>query len=112
MERAASHKPIHQDTAGRIFQLPAAPWARRVAGVFSNRLARQKPGLAHGLLSANNDGSLRISVRAPLNNRTGADALCRQFPTGGGRAAAAGINGMSAEELDTFIKAFSLQFTN
>ncbi len=112
MEKAASHNPIHQNASGRVYQMPAEPWARRVAGVYSNTLARQEPGLAHGLLSANDDGSLRISVRAPLNNRTGADALCRQFPTGGGRAAAAGINALPAEQLDAFIKAFSLQFSN
>ena len=111
MERAASHAPIHQDASGRVYQLPAEPWARRVAGVYSNTLARQEPGLGHVLMSANEDSTLRISVRAPLDNRTGADVLCRQFPTGGGRAAAAGINELPPEQLDAFIKAFSRQFT-
>jgi len=111
MERAMSFAPIHEDNGGRIFDLPAEPWARRVAGVYSNTLARQQPALAHALLTANKDGSLRISVRAPLQNRTGADTLCRKFPSGGGRAAAAGINELPAEQLDTFIKAFSSQFT-
>ncbi|RUM39536.1 MAG: acetyltransferase, partial [Desulfobulbus sp.] len=86
-------------------------WARRVAGVFSNTLARQKPELAHALIIANADGSLRISVRAPLNNRQGADALCRRFPTGGGRAAAAGINQLPVEMKKEFITAFSNQFS-
>ena len=111
MDRAMSFDPIHEDMGGRIFELPAEPWARRVAGVYSNTLARLKPALAHALLTANSDGSLRISVRAPLQNRTGADTLCREFPTGGGRAAAAGINGLPAEQLDAFIKAFSRRFT-
>ncbi|XOF35141.1 MAG: acetyltransferase [Candidatus Electrothrix sp. YB6] len=110
MEQAMSFTPVHQDEAGRIYQLPAAAWARRVAGVYSNTLARQQPDFAHALLTENKDGTLRISVRAPLHNRHGADTLCRQFPTGGGRAAAAGINALPAGELDEFIRAFSRQF--
>lgn len=111
MDRAMSFTPIHEDTGGRIYELPAEPWARRVAGVYSNTLARLKPTLAHALLTANSDGSVRISVRAPLQNRTGADTLCREFPTGGGRAGAAGINALPAEQINAFIKAFSRKFT-
>ncbi len=111
MERAMNFSPIHEDSSGRMFQLPAEPWARRVAGVYSNTLARQRPDLAHALLTANSDGSLRISVRAPLSNRTGAEILCRQFPTGGGRSAAAGINALPADQMAAFTKAFSRQFT-
>lgn len=110
MEQALSYDPMHQDNSGRVYQLPAEPWARRVAGVYSNTLARQKPELAHALLTENADKSLRISVRAPLSNRNGADVLCRQFPSGGGRAAAAGVNALPPEQLDTFIGAFSAQF--
>jgi hypothetical protein len=112
MDKAMSFAPIHEDASGRVFKLPAKPWARRVAGVFSNSLARNKPDLAHALLTANSDGSIRISVRAPLHDRTGADTLCRRFPTGGGRAAAAGINELPADQLDAFTKAFSLQFAD
>lgn len=110
MEKAMSFKPVHEDSGGRIFELPAASWARRVAGVYSNTLARQQPAKAHALLTANSDGSMRISVRAPLQNRTGADTLCRSFPSGGGRAAAAGINELPATQLDAFIQAFSRRF--
>jgi hypothetical protein len=110
MEQARSFPPIFENSSGRIFQLPPEPWARRVAGVFANTLARQQPKLAHALLTANDDGTLRISIRAPLQNRTGADTLCRQFPTGGGRSAAAGINALPPEQLETFTQAFSRQF--
>ncbi len=110
MEQAMSFSPVHQDSSGRVYQLPAEAWSRRVAGVYSNTLARQKPDLAHALLTENADKSLRISVRAPLRNRNGADLLCRQFPSGGGRAAAAGINALPPEQLDAFIRAFSEQF--
>jgi hypothetical protein len=111
MERAEAAVPTQQDSAGRVFQLPDSPWARRVAGVFSNTLARREPDFAHALLTQNVDGSLRVSVRAPLSKRYGADELCRQFPTGGGRAAAAGINTLPAELKNNFLTAFSRQFS-
>jgi len=110
MERARSVAPLHQGDSGRIYQLPAAAWSRRVSGVYSNTLARQRPELAHALLTENADRSLRISIRAPLIHRHGADTLCRQFPGGGGRAAAAGINALPAERLDEFIRAFNEHF--
>lgn len=110
MDRAMSSLPLHQDAAGRVFRLPSKPWARRVSGVCANAFANQRPELAHALLTDNRDGSLLVSVRAPLTSRSGADILCRQFPTGGGRAAAAGINALPAEQLDEFIRAFSAQF--
>jgi hypothetical protein len=47
-----------------------------------------------------------VSVRAPLNNKTGADELCRQFETGGGRKAAAGINHLPETEYTRFLQAF------
>ncbi len=111
MNKAGRAIPVHQDKSGRIFELPNSSWARRVAGVFSNTLARQEPKRAHALIIANTDGSLRISVRAPLNKRQGADDLCRRFPTGGGRAAAAGINQLPAELKEKFVTAFSHQFS-
>ncbi len=110
MRNALNSRPLHEDKAGRVFRLPAAAWARRVSGVCANAFANQRPELAHALLTENRDGSLLVSVRAPLINRNGADLLCRQFPTGGGRAAAAGINVLPADQLDDFIQAFSRQF--
>ncbi|HHO48535.1 MAG TPA: acetyltransferase [Desulfobacteraceae bacterium] len=110
MERAMREAPVRDSPGGRIFRLPAEPWARRVAGVFSNTLARQQPEKAHALIVLNSDGTLRISVRAPLSNRTGADTLCRRFPSGGGRAAAAGINNLPADQADAFMQAFTEHF--
>jgi hypothetical protein len=74
-------------------------------------LVREEPDMALALVIKNNDGTFRISVRAPLNNRTGADELCRAFPTGGGRAAAAGINCLPLDQLDQFHTAFFKQFS-
>ncbi len=110
MSRAKAAAPLHEDSSGRVFRLPAESWARRVSGVFANAVANERPDLAHAMLTENRDGSLLVSVRAPLLNRNGADTLCRQFPSGGGRAAAAGINTLPEAKLDIFIQAFSQQF--
>ncbi|MBP9713347.1 MAG: acetyltransferase [Sterolibacterium sp.] len=107
MARASAWRAEAGSTAAAaLFMLPDAAWARRVSGVFSNDLSNQHPGRAHAVLTAKANGSYLVSVRAPLNRRKGADALCRQFPSGGGRAAAAGINALPAEALARFTQAF------
>ncbi|HCD56545.1 DHH family phosphoesterase [Haliea sp.] len=104
MAAAAALEPIHRGESAAVYQLPDAAWARRVSGVFGNDLANQDPARAHAVVTARKDGDYLVSVRAPLNNKTGADALCREFPTGGGRAAAAGINALPADQLQAFIE--------
>lgn len=96
---------IASDTTA-VFELPDAPWARRVSGVYSNDLTNQNPDRGHAVLTAKANGNYLVSVRAPLNNKQGAATLCRQFPTGGGREAAAGINDLPADMLGAFIDAF------
>jgi hypothetical protein len=86
--------------------LPDAPWTRRVSGVFGNELARSAPARAHALMTELPDGGYRVSVRAPLAKKSGADELCMQFPTGGGRKAAAGINVLPADRVNAFVAAF------
>ena len=103
--------PCRQGEGGRVYLFPAAPWSRRVAGVFSNEKARERPELAHALLVDNGEGTFMASVRAPIADRRGADALCRQFPTGGGRAGAAGINALPAALREQFINQFLATFS-
>jgi len=93
-----------------LYVMPDAPWSRRVSGVYGNLLARNHPQRAHAILTRLDDGAFRVSIRAPLSTKTGADELCRQFPTGGGRAAAAGINRLEAAEYDHFVAQFLRQF--
>jgi hypothetical protein len=50
-------------------------------------------------------GGYRVSVRAPKTVAHGADVLCATFG-GGGRAAAAGIDGLPADRLNGFVAAF------
>ncbi|MEM8498017.1 MAG: DHH family phosphoesterase [Pseudomonadota bacterium] len=107
MAKAAELKPIHCEEATAVFQLPNAAWALRVRGVYGNDLAIENPNRAHAVVTEKDNGNYLVSVRAPLSNRQGAAELCMQFPTGGGRTAAAGINELPRDELDTFIKAFT-----
>jgi hypothetical protein len=90
----------------RVYVLPDTPWARRVSGVFSNLRARERTSAAHAVITDDNNNNLRISVRAPLDDRRDADTLCKLFPTGGGRAAAAGINSLPADQLEKFLEKF------
>ncbi len=105
LSAAQAVQALIADGAIGVFELPDAPWARRVSGVYSNDLTNQNPNRAHAVLTAKSNGSYLVSVRAPLNNKQGASALCRQFPTGGGREAAAGINDLPADMLESFINA-------
>ncbi|MFT5520386.1 MAG: single-stranded DNA-specific DHH superfamily exonuclease [Enterobacterales bacterium] len=90
-----------------IFILSNETWARRVSGVYGNDLANKHPDRAHAVLTHKENDSYLVSIRAPLNNKTGADVFCRQFETGGGRSAAAGINVLPAQELEHFIERFN-----
>ncbi len=93
-----------------VYILPATPWARRAGGVYANELALAVPERAHALLTRLTDGGFLVSVRAPLTNREGADQLCRQFETGGGRKAAAGINKLPDDDYNRFVELFKTAF--
>ena len=110
MARAVSVSATEERTAGRIFMLPAEKWARRISGVFGNQLAVESPAQAHAVLTAKPDGGYVVSVRAPLNAKSGADELCSQFDSGGGRKGAAGINHLPESELGRFIALFFKTF--
>ena len=107
MNKAQSAKVITDNDTCKIVQLEDAAWARRVSGVFGNELANTSPNKAHAVLTLNNDATYTVSVRAPLNNKVGADEVCIQFPTGGGRSGAAGINQLPQSLLNKFIDTLS-----
>lgn len=110
MAQAASLEPLHAGPGTAVFLLPNAPWARRVSGVYSNDLATDSPDRAHAVLTHKDNGNYLVSVRAPMSNKQGAADLCMQFPTGGGRAGAAGINDLPADSLDAFVEAFQAAY--
>ncbi len=110
MQRARSIDPVLQTEQCAVFVFPCESFSRRVSGVYSNLLARDNPQRAHALASLLPTGDYLVSVRAPLVSKTGADELCRQFPTGGGRQAAAGINQLPADQWQAFMTAMEQQF--
>ncbi len=111
MAKAQSAVVISEQTSVKAVQLADEAWARRISGVFGNDLANQAPDRAHIVLTLNEiddsseqQASYTVSLRAPLNNKQGAGDICSQFPTGGGRAAAAGVNELPSAMLDEFIE--------
>jgi hypothetical protein len=111
MRQAQTLQPARATAATAVYVLPDAPWARRVSGVFSNDLANSHPARAHAVLTTLEDGAYLVSVRAPKSNKQGADALCRQFATGGGRAAEAGINRLPEADFARFVSALEASYT-
>ena len=107
---SAALAPVHVQPGFAVYQLPDASWARRVSGVFSNDLVRAYPERAHAVLTERDDDSFLVSVRAPFERRTGAEAVCSQFETGGGREAAAGINRLPAGDLDRLVNALAAEY--
>lgn len=106
LRQAGALSPCWEDAGACVYLLPDAPWSRRVIGSFVNDVASAQPRRAHAVLKYTSMGDLVISVRAPLSAPGGAATLCRQFG-GGGRAGAAGVDHLPAQEITRFITAFS-----
>ena len=107
--RALEIVPDEQRNRARIYQLPPEPWVRRFGATFVNRLARENPALALAVLHPLKDGSYQVSIRAPRTRETAvplASDLAREFPTGGGRALAAGINRLAPNAVPEFNRKF------
>ena len=110
MDKAANIKTTYESETHALYILDNEKWAKRVSGVFANELAQNNSNRAHAMLTRNGNDGYVVSVRAPLNNKTGADELCRQFETGGGRQAAAGINHLTEANYELFLKQFQAAF--
>lgn len=104
MDKALAITAKHKSNKLSVFELPNASWARRISGVYGNLLANQSLDSAHAVVTTNKDQTYMVSLRAPLNNKQGAGDLCSQFNSGGGRAAAAGINKLEKQDLPRFIE--------
>ena len=106
LERARAMAPQVVAGGGAVYALPDASWSRRVRGALANELAQAHPDRAHAILTPLPAGGYVASVRAPLSAPTGADRLCRAFPSGGGRAGAAGVNLLPADQVPLFVERF------
>ncbi|MBU2870882.1 DHH family phosphoesterase [Colwellia sp. E2M01] len=115
MEKAQQSEVLSDNDVVKTIVLEDAAWSRRVSGVYGNELANQSPDKAHIVLTLNkakstadnakSEQSYTLSLRAPLNNKQGAGDICAKFPTGGGRAAAAGVNELPQSRVNEFISA-------
>lgn len=110
LERASHVRPVLETADCAVHVLPHTAWARRVSGLLSNRLAIAEPGRAHAVLVPSARGGFIVSVRAPKGRPKDAAALCRQFPGGGGRSEAAGINSLPEEAVGDFVRRFEAYF--
>jgi single-stranded DNA-specific DHH superfamily exonuclease len=99
-------EPAWQDERARVIVLPDAPWSRRVIGCLANELATAQPQQAQAVLRTLHSGDYSVSVRAPRAAPVGASKVCEVFG-GSGRAGAAGIDVLAAQDLDRFIHTFS-----
>ena len=93
-----------------VIILPDELWSKRIIGVYANLLMHSDKNCAHALMIPNKDKDYLVGVRAPYNNKVGADILCSMFG-GGGRKGAAGINNLPRQEKNNFIKEFKKKFT-
>ena len=111
MKKASMARVISNTSRCKAIELPDEVWASRVSGVLGNDLANQTPDKAHIVFTLNTDKSYTVSLRAPLLDKQGAGDICSQFPTGGGRAAAAGVNKLPNDMIETFIKAVEVYYS-
>jgi hypothetical protein len=107
LRRAADLPPHWQNNRASATLLPDAPWSRRVIGCLANELARAERQKAHAVLKPVRGDAYVVSVRAPLSAAGGARELCRRFG-GAGRAGAAGIDRLPAQDLDDFLETFGV----
>lgn len=108
--------PAESLPGATLYTLPGEAWARRLGSTFGNRVALAEPGRAVAVLHPLHDGGFQVSIRAPrdLGKRPGggagdsvpASVLAREFPSGGGRALAAGINHLPAGQVEAFTRRF------
>jgi hypothetical protein len=103
--RALAIDPVYSKASLAIYALPDEAWARRIGGSFGNYLSQAYPNRAHAICTCAPNEQWVVSLRAPLSQPVHADSVASQFPTGGGRAAAAGINAFPPARLAELIAA-------
>lgn len=100
--------PTDKRAGASLYVLPGVAWARRLGSTFANRAALNDPGRAVAVLHPLEGGAYQISLRAPRGRpeAPAASSLAGEYPSGGGRALAAGINRLPAGEVEGFVRRF------
>jgi hypothetical protein len=106
LEAAIDTPPRWSGARAALYVLADRPSSRRVLGTFANHLARIERERATAVLATRTGGGYAVSVRVPAARPLGADAFCREFPSGGGRRGAAGIEHLPEERMEEFIARF------
>ncbi|HUI98974.1 MAG TPA: acetyltransferase [Usitatibacter sp.] len=107
LEQALAVAPARAAANADAYVLPEAAWSRRVIGTFANRLAAERPERAHAVLAPSDGGAYVVSVRAPRTGAGSAAEFCRRYSSGGGRAAAGGIDRLEATRVAGFLDEFA-----
>jgi hypothetical protein len=110
LDAAISVSPQWTGERAGAYLLPDRPSSRRVLGAFANHLAHIDPRRAYAVLAPKAKGGYIVSVRVPASAGLSADAFCRQFPTGGGRREAAGVDDLPEGRTQEFIDRFGAAF--
>ncbi|CAN0622273.1 conserved protein of unknown function [Burkholderia multivorans] len=110
MAYARALRPLRDVPGATLIRMPDQAWARRASGMLANERVRAQPGSALAVLSPRAGGGFVVSVRVPDGRALGADDFCREFPTGGGRKRAAGINHLPEHAVDAFAARFEATF--
>lgn len=101
MERMRAVIPEFDTGHCALYILPDDASSRRINGMFANRLAQTQAGKAVAILTPQRHGGFIASVRTP-DSHPWADAVCREFDSGGGRKTAAGINHLAEADVERF----------
>jgi len=104
MDRARA-LPLREAKGGCVAAfMPEEAWSRRVSGAFANELSQRHAGRAIALLVRSGKG-YRVSLRAPRDATRGIDTVAREFESGNGRRAAAGIQFLPERDVDRLLEA-------
>lgn len=113
-ERFRGLRQLVDAPGAKAFLVPDEPWARRYGATWANERVLAHPAEALAILHALSDGAYLVSIRSAReagSAKRPASDLAREFPTGGGRALAAGINRLAPEDFDRFLARFIAYFS-
>ncbi len=99
--------------SARALLIPNVDWARRFAATWANQRILANPSQALAMIQPRTDGTFLVSIRAPHRPdgpAFSAADLAAEFPTGGGRKLAAGINVLPANDVKRFVERFGKFF--
>jgi hypothetical protein len=101
-------KPLIQNPCAMAYLVPAEAWARRFSATWANQTVLENPLQALAIIHLRSDGNYLVSIRAPRGQVRAPSAadLAAEFPTGGGRKLAAGINNLPSDDFNRFLNRF------